>query len=87
MCIYITYWSSITIFSEKAILLGETGSGPHSNLTRYVIFVAKFAAWKERDSYQFRNDKKIVCLHYFRYSGSLQNCLTKTFCLLQIFNV
>ena len=35
---------SITVFSERALLLGETGSRINSDLTRYLISVAKFAA-------------------------------------------
>ena len=58
---------SITVFSERALLLGETGSRINSDLTRYLISVAKFAAWKERNSYQFNCDQKISCLSYFKY--------------------
>ena len=58
---------SITVFSERALLLRETGSRINSDLTRYLISVAKFAAWKERNSYQFNCDQKISCLPYFKY--------------------
>ena len=58
---------SITVFSERTLLLGETGSRINSDLTRYLISVAKFAAWKERNSYQFNCDQKISCLSYFKY--------------------
>jgi hypothetical protein len=55
------------VFSERALLLGGTGSRINSDLTRYLISVAKFAAWKERNSYQFNCDQKISCLSYFKY--------------------
>ena len=56
----------ITTLSEKSILRGDVGSGAKGVLARYVISVGKFAAWKERNSYQFKADSKVVCLNYFK---------------------
>ena len=52
--------------SERVILLGETGLNTTSDLTRYIISAAKFAAWKERNSHQFNTAMKTPCLQYFK---------------------
>jgi hypothetical protein len=63
---FVTYY--VTLHIIFSLLLGETGSRINSNLiTKYIISVAKFVAWKERNSYQFNSDKKTSCLQYFKY--------------------
>ena len=57
---------SYTTLSERVILLGETGLNTTSNLTRYIISAAKFAAWKKRNSRQFNTAMKTPCLQYFK---------------------
>ena len=58
--------ATITGFTEEAILLGNLPVRPHVKLCRYLIAVGKFAAWKERVSYQYSKDTKINSETYFR---------------------
>ena len=50
----------------RVILLGETGLNTTSDLTRYIISAAKFAAWKERNSHHSHTAMKTPCLQYFK---------------------
>ena len=53
-------------FTEEVVLLGNLPARPHAKLCRYLISVGKFAAWKERVSYQYSKDTKIDSEIYFR---------------------
>jgi hypothetical protein len=52
-------------FGEKSILLGCFPQRRTKDLLRYLVSVGKFAAWKQRVSYQFKKDEKIDCELYF----------------------
>jgi hypothetical protein len=58
--------SSITVFSEKAILLGETGSVPYSNLTIGTL-LQNLQHGKNGTRISSEKDKMVACLDYFRY--------------------
>ncbi len=52
------------------------------DLLRYLISVGKFSAWKERVSYQFKRNKKIKCLFYFK--NYVRNHLKMKQCILTL---